>query len=86
MFAGRLIFDLLNEPDAFNFAWSQSNTISMAQNANSSTVEPWGTLYTDTAATLISQAPSLLFFVEGTGQRNQPGTAYGAPCQSPGYP
>ena len=75
--AGRLFFDLLNEPDAFNFTWSNTNTNSNGQNANSTTVEPWGTLFTDTAAALLVQEPELLFFAEGTGQRNQPGTAYG---------
>ena len=75
--AGRLFFDLLNEPDAFNFTWSQTNTNSNGQNANSTVVEPWGTLFTDTAAALLEQEPALLFFAEGTGQKNQPGTAYG---------
>ena len=75
--AGRLIFDLLNEPDAWNFTWGQPNINSNGQFANSSTVPAWGDLYTTTAEQLLTQAPSLLLFVEGTGQRNQPGTAYG---------
>ena len=37
----------------------------------------WGDLYTNTAEQLLTQEPSLLLFVEGTGQYNQPGTAYG---------
>lgn len=79
LLAGRLFFDLLNEPDAFNFTWSSPNTNSQAENANSTNVEAWGTLFTDTAALLLRQEPSLLFFAEGTGQKNQPGTAYGEP-------
>ena len=77
--AGRLFFDLLNEPDAWNMTWSQPNINMNGQNANSSTVPAWGTLFTNTAQTLLTQEPALLFFAEGTGQRNQPGTAFGEP-------
>ena len=75
--AGRLIVDLLNEPDGFNMTWSSPNINTNGQFANSTTVPSWGELYTNTSAALIAQEPALLFLVEGTGQRNQPGTAYG---------
>jgi len=75
--AGRLFFDLLNEPDSWNMAWSQEMMNPNAQTAASSIVPAWGTLFTNTAAQLIAQEPALLFFAEGCGQRNQPGTSYG---------
>jgi hypothetical protein len=74
---GRIFFDLLNEPDAFNFAWGVSQTNPRSQTPASQTVPAWGQLFTNTAAILIQQEPALLFFVEGTGQFNQPGTAFG---------
>ena len=48
-----------------------------ANPTTSPSVEPWGTLFTDTAAQILATAPDFLFFAEGTGQRNQPGTAFG---------
>lgn len=75
--AGRLFFDLMNEPDAFRFTWSYNGTNFKGQDQSSIFLEPWGTLYTDTAALLLQQEPELLLFVEGTGQRNQPGTSHG---------
>ena len=73
--AGRLFFDLLNEPDAFNMLWGKPNT-----NPNGGvfgTVPAWGALYTQTADALLQEEPELLFLVEGTGQKLQPGTAFG---------
>lgn len=51
----------------------------------SQTVPAWGDLFTNTAALLVAQEPALLFFVEGTGQSNQTGTAYGV-LQPPSHP
>ncbi len=75
--AGRIFFDLLNEPDAFNFAWSVQRTNPESQTPASQTVPAWGQLFTNTAAVLIQQEPALLFFAEGTGQKNIQGTAFG---------
>ena len=75
--AGRIFFDLLNEPDGFNFTWSYPNINTRGLYPNSSVVPAWGDLYTDTAASLVEQEPALLLLAEGTGQYNQPGTAYG---------
>ena len=72
---GRLFFDLLNEPDAFDMLWSQPNI--HPNGGIHSAVPPWGALYTEAADTLLQQEPELLFLVEGTGQTNQPGTSYG---------
>lgn len=75
--AGRIFFDLLNEPDGFNMTWSYANINTRGLYPNSSTVPAWGDLFTDTADSLVAQEPDLLLLAEGTGQFNQPGTAYG---------
>lgn len=76
-YAGRLFFDLLNEPDGFDMLWSKP---SIHPNSGAFlAVPPWGALYTEAADALLQQEPQLLFLVEGTGQKNQPGTSYGTP-------
>ena len=40
-------------------------------------VPAWGDLYLDTAALLLQQTDNITLFAEGTGQKYQPGTAYG---------
>ena len=57
--------------------WSSPNINSNGLYPNSTTVPAWGSLFTSTADALAQQEPALLFLAEGTGQRNQPGTAYG---------
>lgn len=42
-----------------------------------SAVPSWGALYVETADSLLQVEPELLFLVEGTGQKYQPGTSYG---------
>ena len=73
--AGRLFFDLLNEPDAFDMLWGKPSY--HPNGGMYAAVPPWGALYTEAADTLLQQEPQLLFLVEGTGQNKQPGSAYG---------
>ena len=79
MYAGRLILDLLNEPDTFNMTWGFAN-INTNGPAGSQVVPAWGDLYLDTAALLLEQTTNITLFAEGTGQKFQPGTAYGRLC------
>lgn len=75
--AGRLFFDLVNEPDAFNFLWNQFAGNPRGDHANSTNVEPWSTLYQRTVHLLLKQESALLFFLQGTSQLYQPGSAHG---------
>ena len=79
---GRIFLDLLNEPDAFNFTWGQPNVNLLGHEVVSGTVVPWGDLYTETAALLLNQEPSLMFFLQGTGQALEPGSSRGKSTQS----
>ena len=79
---GRVLFDLLNEPDAFGMKWSSWATNTKGKSLDSYKVPPWAELYLSTASVLAAHDPVLLFLCEGTGQFDQPGTCHGRPLST----
>ena len=75
--AGRLFLDLLDEPDAFEFAWHGLKRNTRAELETNKYLQPWSELYKDTAHLLLQQESQLLFFLQGTGQILQPGSTFG---------
>ena len=68
---GRLLVDLINEPDAFKMSWNG------AQQATPASRTPLGDFYTAAIDRLFPLCPECLFLVEGGGQASIPGVHWG---------
>eukprot|EP00884_Botryococcus_braunii_P014337 jgi/Botrbrau1/22904/Bobra.0065s0056.1 len=77
---GRLMLDLMNEPDVYGMKWEAPTTFKEIK------LPPVSDLYLPTMRALVALDPSVLIIIEGTGQHMIPGTSWGNGFQTESLP